>query len=100
MLQSMISTGDVLLDTILLVAGSLVGYFFNRNKRNIKTIGILVQLALLLSKMARHYYDTHPDAKDRMDKGSRELLEKMWHKDLKAQEEPTLKNSKDTGAVG
>lgn len=79
-----------------LVGGFAVFRKFFQKKR-IGTIGITLQVVLLILKMSRHYYSTHPEAKKKLDRAISLKLDKIY---AHLRNLEPLKTSKETGAIG
>lgn len=73
--------------------------WFRFRKVTIREIGIFLQVALILVKMAKHYYDTHPESKKRLDGKARKYLQKIYKNHLETHDRG-LRSEKDTGAAG
>jgi len=51
-------------------------------RQPLRNASIFLQVSLLIIKMANHYFTTHPEAKEKINKKIEHLLEKISH-DLK-----------------
>lgn len=61
-------------------------------------LGLMIQASLLLMKMAKHYYDTHPEARERFKGKERiEIESKITKLETHHRE---LKTGEETGALG
>lgn len=80
---------DIVLSLGFFVAGRLSG-----------GLGIFLRVALLLIRMAKHYYDTHPDAK-RKKRSTKidNIFAKLYKEEVVPQERKLLEGH-ETGAKG
>lgn len=92
-----IFTGFNPLDFFEVIGGMIAGVFIRRKSVG---LGIFLQATLIIVKMARHYYNTHPDKlfKFRTIK-QKKKLDKIYEEELKTFD-LGLKESHETGAAG
>lgn len=78
-----------------------VGYTFGLISlfSRLRGVATLLQVALLITKMARHYYDTHPDAKKMIDADIDAAFDRLYQKKLVAYDKE-YKTGEETGAAG
>lgn len=93
-----LSAIDFFIGVLSFIMGS--GSTLVKLKRNpAKGISVFLQVSLIIIKMAKHYYDTHPEAKQKLNGEARGLLEKLYRKEV-TPTEIAYKTSEETGAAG
>lgn len=68
-------------------------------KRELKGISIFIQISMLLVKIVKHFYNTHPEAKAKIDKKYLDILDKIYNKNLKVHDRKLI-SSKESNAIG
>lgn len=72
---------DLIIAIISFVAGRLL------NRKSTRSVGLLMSIAVLFIKMAKHFYDTHPDAV-RFGKKYKLAVDRMYHEHVLHEEPP------------
>lgn len=67
---------DILVGLVSFLSGILV--MIRQFKKNpLRNASIFLQVSLLMVKMAQHYFETHPDARDKLNERTIRALEKI-----------------------
>lgn len=64
------------IDLAIGVGSFIVGRLLSQKGR-VKNIGLLLQISLFLVKLAKHYFDTHPEATKELNSKTRKELDSL-----------------------
>jgi hypothetical protein len=75
-LSGFININNLPIDTFIAIISFLIGKVFTKKERG---VGIFLQVSLLLLRLAKHYFDTHPEA-DKLASKYKLEVDQMYHK--------------------